>query len=155
MIGSQFHPEFLSRPQRPHPLFAGFLKASKQFVSTPKNKLTTHRDSDFRVFPHRVSASAPNHNHVRDRRSDDRGVWQACATSVASLRDRNWQIGSPRTFDKQRITGKKIWIEEKQQMVTLMPGGGKSRTANCTDTDFITIFDRFGVLRNHPITASR
>ncbi len=32
MIGSQFHPEFLSRPQRPHPLFAGFLKASKQYA---------------------------------------------------------------------------------------------------------------------------
>ncbi len=28
MIGSQFHPEFLSRPARPHPLFLGFLKAS-------------------------------------------------------------------------------------------------------------------------------
>jgi CTP synthase len=27
MIGSQFHPEFLSRPNRPHPLFSGFLKA--------------------------------------------------------------------------------------------------------------------------------
>lgn len=27
MIGSQFHPEFLSRPHRPHPLFAGFMKA--------------------------------------------------------------------------------------------------------------------------------
>jgi len=27
MIGSQFHPEFLSRPNRPHPLFAGFIKA--------------------------------------------------------------------------------------------------------------------------------
>lgn len=27
MIGTQFHPEFLSRPNRPHPLFVGFLKA--------------------------------------------------------------------------------------------------------------------------------
>lgn len=27
MVGSQFHPEFLSRPHRPHPLFAGFMKA--------------------------------------------------------------------------------------------------------------------------------
>ncbi len=26
MVGSQFHPEFLSRPHRPHPLFAAFLK---------------------------------------------------------------------------------------------------------------------------------
>ena len=27
MLGSQFHPEFLSRPNRPHPLFVSFLKA--------------------------------------------------------------------------------------------------------------------------------
>ena len=27
MVGSQFHPEFLSRPNRPHPLFLGFLSA--------------------------------------------------------------------------------------------------------------------------------
>jgi len=30
MIGSQFHPEFLSRPMRPHPLFVGFIKAAKE-----------------------------------------------------------------------------------------------------------------------------
>ncbi len=29
MIGSQFHPEFLSRPMRPHPLFVGLMKAAK------------------------------------------------------------------------------------------------------------------------------
>ncbi len=28
MVGSQFHPEFLSRPQRPHPLFKGFMAAA-------------------------------------------------------------------------------------------------------------------------------
>jgi len=28
MLGSQFHPEFLSRPNRPHPLFSAFVKAS-------------------------------------------------------------------------------------------------------------------------------
>jgi CTP synthase len=27
MLGTQFHPEFLSRPNRPHPLFLGFLQA--------------------------------------------------------------------------------------------------------------------------------
>ncbi|MEJ2513544.1 MAG: CTP synthase [Anaerolineales bacterium] len=27
MLGTQFHPEFLSRPTRPHPLFVGFLRA--------------------------------------------------------------------------------------------------------------------------------
>ncbi|MFN3741772.1 MAG: CTP synthase [Anaerolineales bacterium] len=30
MIGSQFHPEFLSRPMRPHPLFLGFIRAAKE-----------------------------------------------------------------------------------------------------------------------------
>jgi CTP synthase len=30
MLGSQFHPEFLSRPMRPHPLFSGFIKAAKE-----------------------------------------------------------------------------------------------------------------------------
>src|SRR5512143_3675848 len=29
MVGSQFHPDFLSRPMRPHPLFSGFIKAVK------------------------------------------------------------------------------------------------------------------------------
>ncbi len=28
MIGTQFHPEFLSRPSKPHPLFYGFIEAS-------------------------------------------------------------------------------------------------------------------------------
>jgi CTP synthase len=28
MVGSQFHPEFLSRPQRPHPLFMAFMEAA-------------------------------------------------------------------------------------------------------------------------------
>ncbi|OGO65837.1 MAG: hypothetical protein A2030_09795 [Chloroflexi bacterium RBG_19FT_COMBO_50_10] len=30
MLGTQFHPEFLSRPNRPHPLFVSFLRAVKQ-----------------------------------------------------------------------------------------------------------------------------
>jgi CTP synthase len=29
-IGSQFHPEFKSRPLRPHPLFFGFVRACKE-----------------------------------------------------------------------------------------------------------------------------
>ena len=28
MLGTQFHPEFLSRPYRAHPLFAAFIKAA-------------------------------------------------------------------------------------------------------------------------------
>ncbi len=30
MVSSQFHPEFLSRPMRPHPLFVGFVEAAKK-----------------------------------------------------------------------------------------------------------------------------
>jgi len=30
MVGTQFHPEFRSRPQRPHPLFAAFVGAAKE-----------------------------------------------------------------------------------------------------------------------------
>lgn len=30
MLATQFHPEFLSRPNRPHPLFAGFIHAAKE-----------------------------------------------------------------------------------------------------------------------------
>ena len=30
MVSSQFHPEFLSRPMRPHPLFVGLIKAAKE-----------------------------------------------------------------------------------------------------------------------------
>ncbi len=31
MVGSQFHPEFKSRPERPHPLFRDFVKAAVEF----------------------------------------------------------------------------------------------------------------------------
>jgi len=27
-IGAQFHPEFQSKPNKPHPIFSGFIKAS-------------------------------------------------------------------------------------------------------------------------------
>jgi len=30
MVGSQFHPEFKSRPEKPHPLFIGFIRAAKE-----------------------------------------------------------------------------------------------------------------------------
>jgi CTP synthase len=30
MVGSQFHPEFLSRPNKPHPLFVGFVRAAAE-----------------------------------------------------------------------------------------------------------------------------
>ncbi|HMN27855.1 MAG TPA: gamma-glutamyl-gamma-aminobutyrate hydrolase family protein, partial [Caldilineaceae bacterium] len=31
MVGSQFHPEFKSRPNRPHPLFVGFIRAAATY----------------------------------------------------------------------------------------------------------------------------
>ncbi|MBQ9189049.1 MAG: gamma-glutamyl-gamma-aminobutyrate hydrolase family protein, partial [Clostridia bacterium] len=30
-VGVQFHPEFKSRPNRPHPLFSGFIRAAQQY----------------------------------------------------------------------------------------------------------------------------
>ncbi len=39
MIGSQFHPEFLSRPNRPHPLFAGFIQAVTRHQQLQKEEL--------------------------------------------------------------------------------------------------------------------
>ncbi|MCZ7552876.1 MAG: CTP synthetase [Anaerolineae bacterium UTCFX2] len=35
MVGTQFHPEFLSRPNRPHPLFAAFLDAARRRAGIP------------------------------------------------------------------------------------------------------------------------
>ncbi len=36
MLGTQFHPEFLSRPNRPHPLFSAFLKSVCERAGTKK-----------------------------------------------------------------------------------------------------------------------
>jgi CTP synthase len=35
MVGSQFHPEFKSRPNRPHPLFKGFVEAAAARLDAP------------------------------------------------------------------------------------------------------------------------
>ena len=32
MVGTQFHPEFLSRPNRPHPLFREFIGVAKNII---------------------------------------------------------------------------------------------------------------------------
>jgi CTP synthase len=32
MVGCQFHPEFRSRPNRPHPLFRDFIGAAKRVL---------------------------------------------------------------------------------------------------------------------------
>lgn len=38
MVGSQFHPEFQSRPNRPHPLFVAFMKAAVEYDPKPTQK---------------------------------------------------------------------------------------------------------------------
>lgn len=43
MLGTQFHPEFLSRPTRPHPLFVGFLKAVCEKAGVKYSILTERR----------------------------------------------------------------------------------------------------------------
>jgi CTP synthase len=35
MVGSQFHPEFKSRPNRPHPLFKAFVEAAAASLDAP------------------------------------------------------------------------------------------------------------------------
>lgn len=35
MLGTQFHPEFLSRPNRPHPLFVAFVRAVRKRSLNP------------------------------------------------------------------------------------------------------------------------
>jgi CTP synthase len=37
MVGTQFHPEFLSRPTRPHPLFVAFLRAACELAGVKVN----------------------------------------------------------------------------------------------------------------------
>jgi len=39
-IASQYHPEFLSRPMRPHPLFDGFIAAALQILQPASNQAT-------------------------------------------------------------------------------------------------------------------
>ncbi|MDX1995844.1 MAG: CTP synthase, partial [bacterium] len=41
MVGSQFHPEFLSRPNAPHPLFAAFIQAALQHTSSDTSPAET------------------------------------------------------------------------------------------------------------------
>ena len=51
MVGSQFHPEFRSRPDRPHPLFREFVGAAKQLRAGVEGGLITSDRA-----PHRVAA---------------------------------------------------------------------------------------------------
>ena len=54
MVGTQFHPELRSRPNRPHPLFAGFVGAA---VERNRSRATSSAPN---VAPHsRRLASSP------------------------------------------------------------------------------------------------
>ena len=39
MVGTQFHPEFRSRPDRPHPLFRGLIQAAREKSATGAREL--------------------------------------------------------------------------------------------------------------------
>ena len=41
MVGSQFHPEFQSRPNRPHPLFTAFVRAAMAHTPEDAGQPTT------------------------------------------------------------------------------------------------------------------
>ncbi|GAB4578491.1 MAG: CTP synthase [Anaerolineales bacterium] len=43
MVGTQFHPEFLSRPNRPHPLFLAFMKAVRKQAEGKKAPVNGHK----------------------------------------------------------------------------------------------------------------
>jgi CTP synthase len=48
MVGCQFHPEFLSRPNKPHPLFRAFMEsvvASAQDVEQEESKTHYAKES--------------------------------------------------------------------------------------------------------------
>ena len=50
-IASQFHPEFHSRPNNPHPLFIGFVKAALAQKSTPLEISDNHQEVEQIVAP--------------------------------------------------------------------------------------------------------
>jgi CTP synthase len=52
-VGVQFHPEFQSRPTRPHPLFRDFVGAAKQVL----------REGDQRPLPIAVNGREPAQVH--------------------------------------------------------------------------------------------
>ena len=57
LVATQAHPEFKSRPTRPHPLFAAFVRASLDYLESERLPIGPARD-DARAVPggdpHRV-----------------------------------------------------------------------------------------------------
>jgi CTP synthase len=59
-LGCQFHPEFLSRPLIPHPLFASFIKAAKEVSKGTQRALPGMRSADADTKPsHKARAKQP------------------------------------------------------------------------------------------------
>ena len=57
-LASQFHPEFQSKPDAPHPLFKGFIAAAHAQLA-PEAAVTTNDWSVFDIFGDDSAASAP------------------------------------------------------------------------------------------------
>ncbi len=55
MLGSQFHPEFRSRPNRPHPLFSGFMRATVEQVTKGKPPTVSYEPHKRRAAPARTT----------------------------------------------------------------------------------------------------
>ncbi|MCH9039129.1 MAG: CTP synthase [Chloroflexi bacterium] len=54
MVGVQFHPEFLSRPNRPHPLFRDFMRAAKRTLREGGQHMMPLEPSDSPIVGQRV-----------------------------------------------------------------------------------------------------
>ena len=76
-VASQFHPEFKSRPERPHPLFDGFIAAalgnapaSRRHEAAPIAAEATAATADRGARPDRLSAQ-PGHRPARTVRVEE------------------------------------------------------------------------------------
>jgi CTP synthase len=60
-VGSQFHPEFKSRPTRPHPLFNGFIVAAKQRAGVREAPIEALADEGATINGNGNNGHAPSH----------------------------------------------------------------------------------------------
>ena len=112
MIGSQFHPEFLSRPNRPHPLFSGLIEAALQTSQTTDNTSAQYAE----LVGHYGVASADDgdayipdalrsHNSVDHNADDIDGgdvVQHTPAADEHGYDDRGDGAGAPTASDDMR-----------------------------------------------------
>ena len=56
-MASQFHPEFKSRPERPHPLFDGFVKAALATADGTSHE--HHEPTPVHAEPESTAETAP------------------------------------------------------------------------------------------------